>query len=344
MLSPDFLRRQPQWLVFLEALILVGSIGWVDYATGWEWSFFVFYALPIVIVVWRADRRIGFLFASLCALIWWAAQIDSNPYQTALGFALAVFTRLFYFSVVVVAASAVKAQRDNDKARIKMLEQTRELERDILRASEREQRRIGRDLHDGLGPHLAAMGYAADFLSRGLREKDRQEAVEAEELYKMAKEGLAITRELARGIFPVQMDELGLSVALEDLTRITSRLTGINVSLLDKGDTHVEGSEVGMHLYRIAQEAVNNAAKHSGAKNVTIGLSRTETALELVIADDGRGMPPSRSRDAGMGLHSMRYRAEVLGGTVDIQSSAGEGTTVSCQIPLRQPAPTPVAP
>jgi signal transduction histidine kinase len=188
------------------------------------------------------------------------------------------------------------------------------------------------------------MGYAADFLSRGLRERDRLEAVEAEELYKMAKEGLAITRELARGIFPVQMDELGLSVALEDLARITSRLTGINVSLLDKGDTHVEGSEVGMHLYRIAQEAVNNAAKHSGAKNVTIRLSRTETALELVIADDGRGMPPSHRRDSGMGLHSMRYRAEVLGGTVDIQSTVGEGTTVSCQIPLRQPTPPLVAP
>src|SRR6266446_3167266 len=81
----ETLRRQPPWLVFIEALVLVASIGWVDYVTGWEWSFFIFYALPIFLVVRKVGRPLGFAFALLCAVTWCVAQIDSNPYVTEWG-------------------------------------------------------------------------------------------------------------------------------------------------------------------------------------------------------------------------------------------------------------------
>jgi signal transduction histidine kinase len=164
MFFPETLRCQPKWLILLEALVLVGLIGWFDYATGWEWSFFAPYAVPIVLVVWKTSRRVGLAFALFCALTWWGAHIGSNPYRTGWGFAVAVVAWLFYFAVLVVAAAAVKAHQELDRARIQTLERTEELERQILRTSEREQQRIGRDLHDSLSPHLAAIRYAASFL------------------------------------------------------------------------------------------------------------------------------------------------------------------------------------
>src|SRR5438094_7360809 len=156
MFFPETLRRQPKWLVLLEALVLVGLIGWIDYASSWEWSFFVLYALPIVMVTWKADRRLGFAFAFLCTVTSWLGEIGSSPYQTGWGLSLGVVGWLFYFVVLVVAADAVKTQRELYRARIETLEHTQELESNILWTSEQEQQRIGRDLHDSLGPQLAA--------------------------------------------------------------------------------------------------------------------------------------------------------------------------------------------
>jgi len=342
MFFSEMLRRTPRWLVLIEALILVGSIGWIDYVTGWEWSFFIFYALPIAIVVRKAGRPLGFAFAVLCAVTWCVAQKDNNPYVTGSGFALAGASRLFYFCILVIAVAAVQDRRELDRARIKSLERAQELERQILRTSEREQQRIGRDLHDSLGPHLAAIGYAASFLMDELRGHDLPEAAAAERIRKMVSEAISLTRALARGIAPVQMDGPGLSMALEDLASTTSRLTGMSVSFSETGNTEVNDPECGIQIYRIAQEAVNNAAKHGGARNVGIVLSKSGGSLRLVVADDGKGMPPFQSGTRGMGLHSMRHRARSLGGELKIDSNPTEGTTVSCQIPLRPSGPASV--
>ena len=109
------------------------------------------YAVPIVLVTWKMGRRLGFVFAFLCAATYCAADYGSNQYQTHWGYALAVAGWWFYFSVLVVAVTALKARRELDRERIKSLERTQALERQILRTSEREQQRIGRDLHDSLG-------------------------------------------------------------------------------------------------------------------------------------------------------------------------------------------------
>jgi len=344
MAPPELLLRQPPWLVVLEALLLVALIGWGDYVTGWEWSFFVFYALPIAFVVRRTDRRVGFGFAILCAVVWWIAQLDNNPYRTASGFALAGVTRLFYFFVLVFAVAAVKAQRELDRFRIETLESARQLEREVLRTSEREQRRIGRDLHDSLGPNLAAMAYAANFLAKELRTRGQPEAESAEQLQKIAAESMSLVRDLARGLFPVQMDEMGLSATLDDLARTTSRMTSVMVSFTEIGDTLVGDHEISMHFYRIAQEALNNAIKHGGAKSVGIALRASDGVLELEIADNGIGMNLSEVGHAGVGLHSMKYRAEAIGGTIEFQSSDGGGVVVSCRLPLDPSARIRVAP
>jgi signal transduction histidine kinase len=334
----ETLRRQPANLVLAEALALVALIGWIDYVTGKEWSLFILYALPIVMVVRKTNRRIGFVFAFLCGTIWWAAQFVENPFETSWGFGLAVATRVFYFLVLVVAAAALKAQQELDRARIQTLEHAQELEREILRTSEREQQRIGRDLHDSLGPHLAAIGYAATILANKLRERGQAEGAEAEGICKMVGEAVTITRNLARGLFPVQMDSTGLAVALQDLARTFSRQSEMAVTFYETGDPLVADPEGAMHLYRIVQEAVNNAGKHGGAKNVTIVMSKNDDSLSLVIADDGKGITTTQSGTGGVGFHSMKYRARDLGGTLNIKSSANEGTIISCEIPLHPPA------
>ena len=337
---PEMLRRQPARLVLFEALVLVAVIGTLDHVTGWEWSFFAPFALPIALVAWKLGWRLGLACASLCALTFWVAHLGSNPYRTNWGFAVAVLGRWFYFAVLAVAVAALRTKRELDRARITSLQRTQELELRILHTSELEQQRIGRDLHDSLGPHLAAVGYAATFLADELRQRNQPETAKAEQIRDLVAEAVSLTRSLARGIFPGPMGGTGLALALDELARTISSQTGRLVSFYETGHPQVEDPEHGMHLFRIAQEASNNSLKHADARKITIILNRSETSLRLAVADDGQGMAPSPNDAAGMGLRTMQFRARALGGELKIESKPGEGTIVSCEIPHR---PTPSA-
>ena len=209
------------------------------------------------------------------------------------------------------------------------------LELQILAAAENEQQRISRDLHDSLGPHLAAIRFATSFLADELRQRDPAAAAEADRIGGMVGDAVTIARDLARGIFPVQLDGLGLALALEELAEITSRQTEMLVSFAETGDTRLTDPATDLHFYRIAQEALSNAAKHSAARTVTLVLHHSEHALRLTVADDGQGLPPSPHDAHGMGLDSMRYRASALGGELTLDSLPHEGTVVACEIPIR---------
>lgn len=330
-------QGQMQWLVVFSGMLLLASIGWIDYVTGWQWSAFLLYSVPIILVVWKTDWRIGFGFSLLCAATWWLARIESHPYQRDYEVVLAALVRLFYLAVVVVAVELMRRQREHAQARIKDLERTRMLEKNILQASEMEQQRIGRDLHDSLGPHLAAIGYAAGFLADDLRQRDQPEAAQAQQIQALISDAVSLTRDLARGIFPVQMGGSGLSMALEDLANTTVRMTDMSVTFHESGEILVDDPEQGLQIYRIAQEAVHNAVKHGDAKKITLVLSKGDDSLHLVVIDDGKGMVLSENGTRGMGMDSMRYRARMLGGDLKIDSVLGEGTIVSCEVPIYPP-------
>ena len=337
------LQRPSAWVVLLAALGLVGLIGGVDHVTNSEWSCFAPYAVPIVLISWNLGQKLGFLFAFLCAATYWVADYANNPYQTHWGFALAVAGWWFYFSVLAVAVATLKTRREQDQSRIETLERMEVLERQILQISEREQQRIGRDLHDSLGPQLAAIRFAATFLTDALRQRGQPESAQAERLCQLVGDAGSHARDLARGVYPVQMDGAGLATALKDLADTTSQLTGIPVAFYEMGEIRVGDPAAGMHLYRIAQEAVNNATKHGDPRKITIALNQIQDALRLTIADDGKGMALESAGTRGMGLDSMRYRARVLGGELKIDSSPGEGWIVSCETPNGTPLPTPSA-
>lgn len=330
--ATDALFKIPAALVIFLIPALIIIIGWADFVTGWELSLFVLYAAPIILSVWRFGIIAGILSASLSSIVWLFANESTHPYETDLGYIWAMISRLFYFGVVVFAVLEVRKKQDAAAAHIKMLEEQRQLELDIVSVSEHEQQRIGQDLHDGICQQLAAIGCAARVLAEELESQGNPEASDAAMIEKSLQQAVLEARNLARGIFPVHVDRSGLGAALVDLARIMTRLTGIDVKVEGDTELSVDSPEVSMHLYRIAQEAVANALKHSEATSITIHLRHHGDNLELRIEDNGIGLPSTPPANRGMGLRTMRYRAQAIGSTLEAGPREGGGTYISCRL------------
>lgn len=335
------MRRQPVWVSILLPIFMTLGLGWVDDVTGWEVSLFILYAAPIVLAVWWDGPAAGLFLSVFSGVVFWWANIDTHPFTTTWGFGWALVNRLFYFCVVVFAVTVVRKKQDADADHILMLEERRQLEQDIVSVSEHEQQRIGQDLHDGLCQHLAAIGLAARALADDLQTREVPEANDAVMIEESIQEAVMDARNLARGIFPVHVDRDGLSAAINDLARTTSKLTGAEIVVHEDADVQVDNPESSMHLYRIAQEAVGNAVRHGKARRVVISLRLRPEGLELSVQDDGRGMltegrkAAGAGAGAGMGLRTMRYRAQALGASLHIKSQPGSGTTVTCNAPVQ---------
>jgi signal transduction histidine kinase len=251
----------------------------------------------------------------------------------------ATFVQVAFFLITAKAASSVKEQRDAASARIVLLEHSQALEHQIIEISEREQQRIGQDLHDGICQYLAALSCAATSLKSDLeRRLLHTEAKAAGDLADHLRDAVVQIRNLARGLVPVQMDDAGLAAAVEELTASVSRLQGINCSYEAVGSPAIFENAAAIHLYRIAQEAISNATHHGHAQNVVVSLIDERDATILRIADDGAGISNTEPRGNGMGLSLMQYRARLVGGELKIEEPSAGGTIVSCGIPTsREP-------
>jgi signal transduction histidine kinase len=330
--------RQPTVWIFGEMALLVLVIGFIDFATGYEISFFIFYGMPIFTVAWFCDKKLAILTALFAGITWWWADIESGHYYHYTWIEIWETTmRLGFFLLVAIAGAGLKSKNNVAAARIALLEHSQRLEREIIGISEREQRRIGQDLHDGLCQYLAALGCAAVSLRGDLvKLKLSAEADVADELAKLLQDAVVQTRDLARGLVPVPMDEAGLVSALETLALSVTRLQGINCTFETEGSPHGYEEKSAMHLYRVAQEAVNNATKHGKARNICLSLTAAQGQTTLCIADDGRGFARSEP-STGMGLNIMNYRARLIGGDLQIMQRKNGGTVVSCTIPQTNP-------
>jgi signal transduction histidine kinase/CheY-like chemotaxis protein len=205
------------------------------------------------------------------------------------------------------------------------------IERELLRVSDAEKNRIGSDLHDGLGQYLTGISCLSAALRDKLQVKSRPEAEDAATISSLVQEAIAQTRALARGLCPVQLETAGLETALEDLTFQVQRLHGIDCRFLPTGPVGVCETTVALHLYRIAQEAINNAVKHSGARQITVTLDFLKENKVLSIEDDGCGFDPEVEHGPSTGLQLMPYRAAMIGGTLTITSQPNAGTKVECR-------------
>ncbi|PZR75141.1 MAG: sensor histidine kinase [Chthoniobacterales bacterium] len=330
----DF-QKQPHPRIFAEAAALLIPIAILDYSTGYEVSLSILYCVPIFLVAWCCDRKSGLLMALMAGLTWWWADIQGgHPYLQSWMEAWEVFVRCGFFIITAIGTSGVRNQRDASASRIALLEYSQRLERELIGASEREQERIGQDLHDGICQYLAALSCNAASLKSDLeRQNLTAEASAADELATYLSEAVVQTRNLARGLVPVQMDEAGLSSALEELTASVTHLLGVRCTYHSAGVPLIRDKMVAMHLYRIAQEAINNATKHGRARSIRVSLTEDGKASTLRIADDGVGISKTRTDD-GMGLGLMYYRSRLVGGELRIEEPPAGGTVVSCGVPL----------
>lgn len=238
-----------------------------------------------------------------------------------------------FLEFVPTVVRRAMAQLDSEKRLAAAEENRQRLEKEILEISEREQQRIGQDLHDDLGQQLAGIWCLSRVLEGSLTAKKYPEAADAAKITGLLRDALALTRTLARGLHPVALDSGGLIVALDELRRRTSEMFRVNCRCKAPPTLNVDNA-FATHLYRIAQEAVTNAVKHGGAHDIEIELSSNSHNTILSVRDNGVGMPAAALEGRGMGLRIMSYRAGMIGGTLTVESHHnGGGTLVVCTIP-----------
>ena len=229
------------------------------------------------------------------------------------------------------ARNALLLRRANEKLHREIAARQR-LEQEILKLSEREQQRIGRHLHDELGQQLAAISFLSHTLATALAASGSPAADQARKICEAIGDALSLTRSLARGLHPVALKSDGLLAALTDLAGQTAETYAIECRFKGPAIDPPLDDIAATHLYRIASEAVSNAVNHGKASVIDLSLECGPAASVLRVCDNGHGMPRSSPRRKGMGLRIMRYRADVIGGTLVFSTPRHGGTTVTCSV------------
>jgi PAS domain S-box-containing protein len=214
--------------------------------------------------------------------------------------------------------------------------ESRRLEREIQTVSEREQRRIGQDLHDGLGQYLTGIACMVKVLGAKLADKKLPEAADAQRITSMVNETIQQTRDLARGLCPVELETNGLQAALHELAARVTKLFSTQCDFESAGVVQMYDNAAAVHLYRIAQEAINNAIKHGQASSITLGLTSANGQIILTVKDNGGGLPPNH-KGKGMGMRVMNYRAAMIGANVQVDNAPEGGALVRCTVQNSRP-------
>ncbi len=221
------------------------------------------------------------------------------------------------------------------------ISERKRLQQELLTIADRERMRSGQELHDNLGQHLTGVAFLAKVLERKLQDIGVNETEDAAWVVRLVNEAVQRIRGLARGLHPVGLEASGLGPALEQLAADTAKLYGIDCEYRDGDGGPVLSTATANHLYRIAQEALNNALKHGHASHIRIELSTRRAKIRLLVADDGTGFDPRQPvKQPAMGLQSMRLRAAGLRAVLRIRSRPGN-TQVLVVLPARTPVVEP---
>ncbi len=213
----------------------------------------------------------------------------------------------------------------------------KKLERELLEISGREQRRIGQDLHDSLCQHLAGIGFMSKVLERKTATQQPIRSEDVLEIVELIDQAITLTRGFARGLNPVRLEADGLMMALIELASNVEKLFGVTCRFECEKPVLLGDNAVASHVYRIAQEALNNAIKHGKADSITIALRQDGESCLLTIYDNGVGIGSTQSQGKGMGLSIMQYRASMIGAVLDIRTHDTGGTILRCVFSNRAP-------
>ena len=207
------------------------------------------------------------------------------------------------------------------------------LEGEILAVSDREQQRLGQELHDGLCQHLTAVAFMTRSIALRLRNHRVIDAADIEKVAELVNTAAVDTRNLSRALHRVDVDAAALVIALQDLVDREIWRTPCRLEM--KPSFQINDDAAATHLYRIAREAVINANKHAQARQIVVRLERIRKEMVLRVIDDGIGFPKDLKPQQGLGYHIMKYRAQLMGGRLEIDSPQTGGTRVCCYLPLR---------
>ena len=337
------LESRPRPLLVLIGLAILALVGVVDYLAGFEISFSVFYLLGIAFATWFIGKSFGFIFSVLSVIISQVGDFAAGAHYSSVFVPVwnVIILASFYFIVVWLMANLRMSQKQLEaKVQQRTLSLTREiaererLEKEVLEVSEREQRRIGHDLHDGLCQHWAATAMAGQVLNEKLAARSLAEAADAREIVKLAENGITLTRNLAHGISPAEMESEGLVNALHELADNVSKMFKVRCAFECDSPPAINDTAAATHLYRVAQEAVQNAVRHGKPGQIIISLAGRKERVELTVEDDGTGLPDDWQKQRGLGTRIMAHRAAMIGGAFSIEPNPTGGTFVKCSMPL----------
>jgi signal transduction histidine kinase len=204
------------------------------------------------------------------------------------------------------------------------------LENEIIEISGREQRRIGQDLHDSLCQHLAGIGFMGKVLEKKITEKQPLLPTDVNEIVELIDQAITMTRGFARGLNPVRLEADGLVFALSELSVNVEKLFGIVCRFEYTDMILIHDNAVATHLYRIVQEALNNAIKHGRADTVVVMLRQEGAMCILTVQDNGLGIGNMANQGKGIGLNIMQYRASMIGASLDVKNAEFAGTILTC--------------
>jgi two-component system, LuxR family, sensor kinase FixL len=238
--------------------------------------------------------------------------------------------------LIVYEARVVASERGEFLALIGDITERKRLEREVLEISAAERRRIGHELHDGVGQHLAGVAFKAKLLERQLQDENSECAPGAGEVARLVNGAIRQVRFVCTGLDPVSTGTEDLPSNLAKLAQDTEAVYQL-CCLFRTNCSGIElDSGTNLHLYRVAQEALNNSIRHGESRHITIELWGGTDRLHLAIQDDGKGFSPALRHADGIGLRSMKLRIGACGGILQVHSEPGTGTLIKCDVPLRR--------
>lgn len=335
-------ERSSKPLLMTVSLVLVGIIGAVDWISGFELSFFVFYLIPVALAVWYVGDVFGIVVSVLSVGVWVAGDVSAGAKYS--GPFVPVWNALIAVAFLFVVAWILRRLRNLHKeleervhqrtvALTNEMQERMRLEEELLGISEREQRRIGHDLHDSLCQHLTGTALAGKVLGGKLSEKKLPEAAAADHVVALVEEAIDLTRTLARGLHPTALEGEDFRDAFVELASTITEHFKIPCRFECPAGLRIHAPSGAIHLYRIAQESINNAIKHGKAGQIIIRLDQDDAVINLSISDDGIGLSEKTRNGQGMGLRIMAYRASMIGGSFSVERVIPHGTRVTCIVP-----------
>jgi signal transduction histidine kinase len=335
------LNQLPKWLLVGLTFVILGCVAAMDFLTGYEISCTVFYLVAAGLATWFVGASFGILVSVLSAISTSAISIVSGEhYSNRFAPIWDAAIVLSFYLIVVWLLRSLRLTQETLEQRVKdrtaslssELAERRRLENEILAIGEREQRRIGLDIHDSLCQHLTGTALAEQFLVEKLAARGAPEVADANRVVNLIEDAISLARGLAAGLFPLEADGEDLPGALSELAGHFSSRFNVACRFQVEEPVQIRDTVVATHLYRIAQEAVHNAIRHGHAGKIDIRLAKSGTMIALVIDDDGSGIRSGQPIHQGMGLRNMKYRASIIGGDITLEGG-NPGATVTCIFP-----------